>query len=407
MPEGQLPEIWSVSEVNRVVRELVEGSLMPFWVGGEIGSLTLHGSGHAYFVLKDAKSQIKAVYFGGARKLRELGVTNGSAVELLGALTVYEVRGEYQLSVRTLRLAGLGDLQKQFEATKKKLAAEGLFDPARKKSIPLLPQRIGVVTSPAGAAIADFLKVIFRRFPNLWIRIYPALVQGAGAAAEVAAGVEFFNRTGGVDVIVVTRGGGSMEDLWCFNDETLARVVAASAIPVISAVGHEIDFTICDFAADLRCPTPSAAAEQLIGSRAEFSERIERSLRTLAQSVRIELGRQRLRTEKLAGLFTPGQLRRSAEMKMQHCDDLAMRLCRAMQLGIERRQNLLDRLGARLAAVNPEKVLRKGFALLRRTENGEVITSAAQPVGTGLTAQLADGEIALEVLDSSPKDSRG
>ena len=260
-------QIWEVSDVNRAVREIVEGSLLPFWLRGEVGSLVLHRSGHAYFTLKDTNSQLRAVFFGGAAQCAKLGVANGSMIEAFGNLTVYEVRGEYQFSARRLRLAGLGDLQRRFEEVRRRLAAEGLFDQERKRPIPVLPKRIGVVTSPTGAAIRDFLQIINRRFPNVNIRIYPCMVQGQGAAEQVARGVEFFNRTGGADVIVVTRGGGSMEDLWPFNEERLARAVAASAIPVISAVGHEIDFTICDFAADLRVPTPSAAAELVIGKR--------------------------------------------------------------------------------------------------------------------------------------------
>ena len=254
-------QIWSVSDVNRAVREIVEGSLLPFWLRGEVGSLVIHRSGHVYFTIKDTRSQMRGVFFGGAAACTKLGVANGTLIEAFGNLTVYEVRGEYQFSARQLRLAGIGDLQLRFEAVKNKLAAEGLFDPGRKRPIPVLPRRIGVVTSPSGAAIRDFLQIINRRFPNVNVRIYPCAVQGAGAAEQVARGVDFFSRTRGADVVVVTRGGGSMEDLWPFNEEVVARAVAACSVPVISAVGHEIDFTICDFAADLRVPTPSAAAE--------------------------------------------------------------------------------------------------------------------------------------------------
>ncbi|MDR0931927.1 MAG: exodeoxyribonuclease VII large subunit, partial [Victivallales bacterium] len=217
------PQIWSVSDVNHAVREIVEGALLPFWIAGEVGSLTLHRSGHAYFTLKDAKSQLKAVYFGGGTTCSRLGVVNGSKIEAFGNLSVYEVRGEYQFAIKQLRLAGVGDLQRRFEELKRKLSAEGLFDQDRKKTIPKLPEKIGVVTSPTGAAIRDFLQIINRRFPNVNIRIYPCAVQGDTAAGQVARGVEFFNRTGGADVIVVTRGGGSMEDLWPFNEEILAR----------------------------------------------------------------------------------------------------------------------------------------------------------------------------------------
>ncbi|MDD2480102.1 MAG: exodeoxyribonuclease VII large subunit, partial [Victivallaceae bacterium] len=227
-------KIWNVSEVNAVVRELLENSMMPFWLRGEIGTLSIQRSGNVYITLKDQRSQVRGVFFSGANVMKRLRLGIGSEVEVFGQLTVYEVRGEYQFSVRSIRPVGFGDLQRRFEELKKRLSAEGLFDSDRKKTIPLLPRCVGVITSPDGAAIRDFLQIAQRRFPGLPVRIYPAPVQGADAAAKLVKGIEFFNRAGCADVLVLTRGGGSMEDLWPFNEEILVRAVAASAIPVIS-----------------------------------------------------------------------------------------------------------------------------------------------------------------------------
>lgn len=390
-------QIWEVSDVNRAVREIVEGSLLPFWLRGEVGSLVLHRSGHAYFTLKDANSQLRAVFFGGAAQCAKLGIANGAKIEAFGNLTVYEVRGEYQFSARRLRLAGLGDLQRRFEEVRRRLAAEGLFDQERKRPIPVLPKRIGVVTSPTGAAIRDFLQIINRRFPNVNIRIYPCMVQGQGAAEQVARGVEFFNRIGGADVIVVTRGGGSMEDLWPFNEERLARAVAASAIPVISAVGHEIDFTICDFAADLRVPTPSAAAELVIGKREEMAAKLERLDKDLRNVLALTLTRLRSRFERAAGSFVFREPKHLAEMRRQQLDELESRLFSCAENLLLRHRSRLDRLAGTLAALNPRRQLERGYAILFDPAENRPVTTSKLPAGTPLRAQLADGEMDVEV----------
>lgn len=390
-------QIWEVSDVNRAVREIVEGSLLPFWLRGEVGSLVLHRSGHAYFTLKDANSQLRAVFFGGAAQCAKLGIANGAKIEAFGNLTVYEVRGEYQFSARRLRLAGLGDLQRRFEEVRRRLAAEGLFDQERKRPIPVLPKRIGVVTSPTGAAIRDFLQIINRRFPNVNIRIYPCMVQGQGAAEQVARGVEFFNRTGGADVIVVTRGGGSMEDLWPFNEERLARAVAASAIPVISAVGHEIDFTICDFAADLRVPTPSAAAELVIGKREEMAAKLERLDKDLRNVLALTLTRLRSRFERAAGSFVFREPEHLVAMRRQQLDELESRLFSCAENLLLRHRSRLDRLAGTLAALNPRRQLERGYAILFDPAENRPVTTSKLPAGTPLRAQLADGEMDVEV----------
>ena len=387
-------QIWSVTDVNHAVREIVEGALLPFWMAGEVGSLTLHRSGHAYFTMKDAKSQIKAVYFNGAAACSRLGVANGSMIEAFGNLSVYEVRGEYQFGIRQLRLAGVGDLQKRFEELKRKLAAEGLFDQERKRPIPKLPGRIGVVTSPTGAAIRDFLQIINRRFPNVNVRVYPCAVQGAGAAEQVARGVEFFNRTGGADVIVVTRGGGSMEDLWPFNEELLARAVAASRIPVVSAVGHEIDFSICDFAADLRVPTPSAAAELVIGRREEMVRELARSEKDMRHALDSALNQAKARLDRAAGSFVFREPAHLVRMRRQQLDELDTRLETAAERFHVQLRTRLERLESTLVALDPRRQLERGYAILFDPAADKPVTSIhGIPRGARLTARLSDGSL--------------
>jgi exodeoxyribonuclease VII large subunit len=390
--------IWSVSQVNRAIRDTLEGAFMPFWMGGEVGSFLLHRSGHAYFQLKDERSQIRACWFGGAAQCRNLGIDNGSKVEVFGNLSVYEVRGEYQFNIKKLRPAGIGDLQRRFEQLKQQLAAEGLFDPARKKPIPQLPGRIGVVSSPSGAAIRDFLQILSRRFPNVCVRIYPAQVQGAGAAEQVAAGVRFFNRTGGADVIVVTRGGGSMEDLWCFNEEVLAREIAASNIPVISAVGHEIDFTICDFAADLRVPTPSAAAELVIGRHDEIGNKLARVEKDLLYILQHRLNSAKLRLERASGSVVFHEPRRLTEMRLQYIDELELRFTNALKSQITDRNHRLEQLANALHTLNPERQLERGYALVFDESGHKLISSSEQAPDTTLQIRFADGNLKVKTL---------
>ena len=392
MPEEE--HIFSVSELNGIMREIVEGSLRPMWVGGEVGNLTLHRSGHAYMTLKDASSQIKAVYFGGANECAKLKVAEGSRIEAYGKLSVYMPRGEYQFAIRSLRPLGLGELQRQFELLKQRLASEGLFDESRKKPIPFLPARIGLVTSPDGAALHDFLKISLSRFPALDIKIYPSPVQGKGAERYLAAGVNFFNRYGKVDVIVLTRGGGSLEDLWPFNEEAVARAIAASRIPVVSAVGHEIDFSICDFAADLRVPTPSAAAELVIGRREEMVRELERSEKDMRYALDAALNQAKARLERAAGSFVFREPVHLVQMRRQQLDELDTRLGTAAERFHTQQRSRLERLESTLTALDPRRQLERGYAILFDDNAGKPVTSARNvPAGTRLTAQLADGNL--------------
>ena len=393
MPEEK---IWKVSEVNAAVREVLEGGFHPFWIEGEVGTLNIHRSGHVYLTLKDEKSQIRGVFFGGAQQARQLNLAIGTRVEAFGSLTVYTVRGEYQFSIKALRPVGLGDLQRKFEELKNKLNAEGLFAPERKKKIPVLPRVIGVVTSPGGAAVRDFLQIIERRFPNVHIRIYPAAVQGKGAELEVAKGVEFFNRTNSADVIVVTRGGGSLEDLWPFNEEVLARAVAASSIPVISAVGHEIDFTICDFVADMRVPTPSAAAELVVGRQEEFTESIRNAERRLDSALDLMMEKFRRRYDTAAGSPVFSEPQHLLRQHQQHLDELALRLDRRAEYSLEQASMRLKHILASLDAMNPRAVLERGYSVIIDERTGKALLAPDDiPDGTPLKGLLARGELRM------------
>ncbi len=389
--------IWTVSEVNAAVREVIEGGFFPFWLEGEVGNLTVHRSGHVYLTLKDARSQLRAVFFNGAPAARRLGLKVGDRVEAAGRLGVYEVRGEYQFTIRELRPVGLGELQRRFEALKAKLADEGLFAVERKKPIPLLPKRIGLVTSPDGAAVRDFLQIIRRRFPDLHLRLVPAAVQGQDAARQVAAGVAFLNRIRGADVIIVTRGGGSLEDLWPFNEEILARAIAASAIPVISAVGHEIDVTISDLVADLRAPTPSAAAELVVSRQEEFRERIDALRRRLRGALELVAARFRARFDRAAHSWVFREPVHLLRRRQQEVDDVAGRLARALDAALERARRRLERAEARLHTLNPAAVLARGYAILTEPGTGRLVADPALPAGTPVRAQMAAGDLSLVV----------
>ena len=387
--------VWSVSDVNRAMREMVENGFRSFWMSGEVGSLVLHRSGHAYFSLKDERSQIRACWFGGVNEMRRLAIGNGSKIEVFGALGVYETRGEYQFNCREARIAGVGDLHRKFEELAKKLAAEGLFAPERKKPIPKMPGTIGVVTSSNGAAIRDFLNIASRRFSGLNIKIYPCQVQGSAAAESVARGVEFFNRTENVEVIIVTRGGGSMEDLWCFNEERLVRAVAASNIPVISAVGHEIDTTICDFAADLRVPTPSAAAELITGDRDNVAKHLNQLAAALQRCVDFTLTKRNSQlNEMLHRLSEPERMLANFRQDLDELDSALQKnsidFLHAKTLDIER-------LSVKLDAIDPRKMLNNGYVFVAESATGKPVFSSRKAPGTHLDLTFSDGVMQVKV----------
>src|SRR6478752_4212471 len=338
--------IWAVRDLVTSVRTHVEHEYSDAWVEGEISNFRAHDSGHLYFTLKDSNSQIRAVMFRSQARLLRFRPENGMQVVLRGRVTIYEDRGELQISAEYLEPKGAGALLVAFEQLKAKLEAEGLFDAACKKAIPTLPRRIGIVTSPQAAALRDILNILLRRHHTAGVLIFPAQVQGESAGAEVSAGVRYFNQARSVDVIIVARGGGSAEDLAAFNHEGLARVVAASVIPVISAVGHETDFTIIDFVADLRAPTPSAAAELVIRSRQEVEEQAEGLRQRLARAMRyrILMGRQGLTELAQHGAF--GRMTDAINRRQQKLDDLKNRLERSERQTLEQHRRRLESAAA-------------------------------------------------------------
>lgn len=443
---AETPQIHSVTEITRSIRELIEGVIGEVWVEGEVCNHRKQASGHQYFTLKDDRCQLPCVLFyrPGLRHA-SVPLRDGMLVHVRGTMTVYEARGQYQMSVSLVQAAGEGLLAAKFEALKRKLAAEGLFAIERKREIPRFPKAIGVVTSPTGAVIRDMINVLHRRAPWISIVINPVRVQGVGAAAEIAAAVDEFNSGAlpPVDVIVVARGGGSAEDLWEFNEEVVARAIAASALPVVSAVGHEIDFSISDFVADLRAPTPSAAAELLAPDSAELArrfaqitatlqrsvqERIERHQRDLAfisrsvlfrePRVRLDIATQDLdaAAEELERavadrlLVLKQRLITAAGTLREHRPDqmLAMRRHQMEVLGERLRMQLasqLEKTGRRLVhtatllrILGPQATLDRGYSITRNAV-GEIIRSTAQvTAGEVLTTRVADGDLSSQVL---------
>ncbi|MEA4861818.1 MAG: exodeoxyribonuclease VII large subunit [Victivallaceae bacterium] len=387
--------VWSVTEVNAAVRDIIENSLTPFWMAGEIGTINVYErSGHVYLTLKDESCQIRATWFGGAKESAQLELKLGDRVEAFGKLTVYPVRGEYQFNIRSLRPAGRGGLLAEFERIKRKLEAEGVFAPERKKPLPKFPRRVGLITAPEGAAVRDFIRLSLESCPSAHIRVKPAAMQGANAVREICAAIDFFNRRRAADVIVICRGGGSIEDLWPFNDEILARKVAASTVPVVSAIGHEIDFTICDFAADFRAPTPSAAASAVFGAYGEVAERLTRTERDIQTFVatRLEFLRNRLtRAENHYALREPRHL---VELRSQQLDELERRAETIVMNSGRLLRGRLDAAAGRLNALSPRRVLERGFAMVT-SEDGRHLITSAQPelLGKRVKIDLASGSV--------------
>jgi exodeoxyribonuclease VII large subunit len=349
--------IWTVKDLMSAVRSAVEREYTDVFVEGEISNYRPAESGHLYFTLKEDGAQMRVVMFRSQARLLKFKPADGMAVIARGRVTVYEARGELQLLAQYLEPRGAGALQVAFEQLKQKLAAEGLFDQERKQPIPALPRRIGVVTSPRGAAIRDIVNIVRRRHRGLNVLIYPAQVQGEAAAGEVSAGIQYFNRARNVDVIVVARGGGSMEDLAAFNDEALARVAAMSELPLISAIGHETDFTILDFVADLRAPTPSAAAELVIESQHQLEQRVATFRQRLARAARYQLLMAR---QTLMQLAQHGAFARMADLigrRQQRLDELVFRLASAERRRLQEYRTRLDTASTRVRARDPRQTL--------------------------------------------------
>lgn len=421
-----MKEILSVTDLTVRIKLLLESSFETFWVEGEISNLRRPASGHVYFTLKDEKSQIRAVMFRPALRAVRFDLEDGMQVILRARLNVYEPRGEYQLIADAAEPKGLGALQKAFEQLKARLQGEGLFDAVHKKPIPFLPRRIGVITSPSGAVIRDILNITGRRFPSADILISPVRVQGVEAAPEIEAALQDMNAVGGVDVIILARGGGSLEDLAPFNDERVARAVFRSRIPVISAVGHEIDFTIADFVADLRAPTPSAAAELVVPIRRELRESLailqQRVNRGCQQAMdlmreRVAFLRERLRDPR----------RDAADLRIR-LDDRAGQLATALSNGMAARKSRMLGVQNHLRLLSPAARIREGFfvlenahknmiaALRRILEHSRKTLAADMAVldslsplsvlkrGYGIVTKLPEGVILREAASVLPGD---
>jgi exodeoxyribonuclease VII large subunit len=347
--------IYTVSQLTEEIKTLLERNFEYLWVEGEISNLRLPSSGHLYFTLKDESAQLRGVMFRLQTRLLKFEPADGLQIICYGRLSVYEPRGEYQIVVDYMEPKGLGALQLAFEQLKEKLSREGLFDPAHKKPLPHLPQKIGIVTSPTGAAVRDILQIIDRRFANVHILLYPVRVQGAGAAREIAQAIGELNQWPGIEVIIVGRGGGSLEDLWAFNEEAVARAIFNSRVPIISAVGHEVDFTMADFVADLRAPTPSAAAELVVRNKVELLQSLESLGRRLGNVSRGALEARRERLLSLVHRLTDPR-RRLSDQRLR-LDDLFSRLSHRMQQGLSRENERLRLKAGSLILLHPGRRL--------------------------------------------------
>jgi exodeoxyribonuclease VII large subunit len=392
----------TVSELTDRIQGVLETEFVDVWVEGEVSNLKLATSGHVYFSLKDEQAQLRAVVWKTDARLLRFRPKDGLKVVARGTLRVYPPRGEYQLSVQVLEPLGKGSLQQAFEELKERLGREGLFDPARKRPLPMLPRRIGVVTSPTGAVLRDILRVLRSRYANLEVLVYPAPVQGEGAAAEIAHGIRVLNRIGGLDVIVLARGGGSLEDLWAFNEEAVARAIAGSRVPTISAVGHETDFTIADFVADLRAPTPSAAAERVVQAKEELAARIRSLEGRRDAALRLRLARVRTRVEAAAANRVFAAERGRLRVQAQRVDEMLRRAETGLVRRLERGREGARRLGERLEAFRLDRQVKARRERLGRYVDRLLALFRAQAdrrrAALGRVAASLDGLSPLAVL---------
>ncbi len=443
---------YTVKALTREIADLLSVEFTGIWVEGEISDVKLSRQGHFYFSLRDGDATLPCVCFRGAARLLRFLPEEGIAVAARGRIDVYAARGQYQFLVEALEPKGLGALQLAFEQLKTKLAAEGLFSPQRKRSLPRFPRRIGIVTSPTGAAVQDILQILSRRCPGLSVRIYPSLVQGDGAPEQIAAGLAWFTENPWAELVIVARGGGSLEDLWSFNTEAVARAIAACGVPVVSAVGHETDFTIADFVADLRAPTPSAAAELVVPNRDDLLASVESLARRLKNSQDFALLRKRRRLDLAATQRAETLLHRRLAVGAQRLDDLDFRLrdasrsrlleaARALETSdariarldlrvklervrarIEERErglaeasvrtlaqvrHRLALLRSRLESLSPVGILSRGYALVRTPEGRLVRDASTLTEGIPLSLRFARGEAEAVVSKVVPAESPG
>jgi exodeoxyribonuclease VII large subunit len=396
--EAKEKHIYTVSELTKYVRVILEDSFPSVWVEGEISNFTLHSSGHMYFSLRDASSVIKCAMFRRANEKLKFRPKDGMKTICFGSISVYEARGDYQLIVEEIEPKGVGALQLQFQQLKERLAKEGLFDKKHKINIPFLPTRIGIVTSPTGAAIRDILNIARRRFSNVEIIINPVKVQGADAKDEIAAAIWQFDKLKNIDVMIVTRGGGSLEDLWPFNEEVVARAIYDCVTPVISAVGHEIDYTISDFVADFRAPTPSAAAELVIPRKEDLTGLIDTSVTRLKNAV---LARLKILAEKLATLKDSYILRQPLNLitqNEQRIDDLKKDIAIRIDHIVKMRGENFNLLAHKLEALSPLAILNRGYSITALLPEGTIVKDAsALKRGDSVETRLGKGKFTSKV----------
>lgn len=396
-------EILSVSELNREVRQLIEQSLGLVWVEGEISNLARPSSGHLYFSLKDEKAQVRCAMFRQANRRLGFPPVDGLQVLVRARVGLYEPRGDYQLIVEHMEEAGVGALRRRFEALKAKLAAEGLFDAERKKDLPAIPARIGVITSPTGAALRDVLISLRRRFPATKVLIYPTSVQGDKAAGEIVASLERASSRAECDLLILTRGGGSLEDLWPFNEEAVARAVAAVSIPIIVGVGHETDFTIAEFVADLRAPTPSQAAELAVPEQRDFFERLLGIAEGLARFLRRRARDEQQRLDALEHRLSRAHPGVTLRAMRQRVDELEGRIRRALKQALTETTSRIRLVERALVTLSPQATLERGYAIVTRPSDGKLLMrSDAVAKGDTIDVRLAQGGLKATV-DSTRK----
>ncbi len=444
VPEPPRRRVFTLRELSDSIRGLLDGQFSGIWVSGEISGAKLVPSGHCYFTLKDSEAQIKCVCWKLTYWRLKFKPKDGVQVLVRGRVDIYEQRSEYQFVVEAIEPQGHGALQLAFDELKKKLLAEGLFDAARKRPLPRYPQRIGIVSSPQGAVIRDFIDVITRRFPGIHVRLFPARVQGAGSIEDVIRGIEYFGASNWAEVLVVARGGGSLEDLWTFNEEAVARAIAASPIPVVSAIGHETDVTIADFVADLRAPTPSAAAELIVTTRVDLLDRIEASRQQALRAVRYRLAvlarrlreqatdraqmllhraiarrlqrvddqEERALTAIRRQLAACERTRRTLEEKLRYFDlrprlarsrarliDSTTRAATVMRLELGRRRRRLETATAKLSQLDPRLVLARGYAIVLNEQGQIVRDKTAAPAGAKVEILLAKDALKARITE--------
>jgi len=389
--------VWKVSELTERIRDLLEAEFPDVWIEGEVSNYHAAQSGHLYFTLKDTRSQIRCVCFRDQARGLKFRPEDGLHITVRGSLGVYDVRGEYQVYVSHIEPVGLGALQLAFEQLKKKLEAKGLFGEERKKALPVLPRCVGVITSPTGAAIHDILRVLKRRFANLHVQLYPVKVQGEGAAREIVAALGHFNRVKFADVLILARGGGSLEDLWAFNEEIVAHAIAESEIPVITGVGHETDFTIADFVADLRAPTPSAAAEIVVRSRQEFERHIAEHYQHLVHHIRYLLSERRHHVRDLQTHRGFRQLEVLVRQRRQHVDELSAALGLVLRARLVTARQRLTKAGTRISSFE----LRGRAETLRRRihQQRDALRAALERVVTRKQRRYASASVRFARLD--------